>query len=112
MCPFELLIDDDALGRVGCAVAMVEGEVVAGLHFVTEDRGMPGELAEVRLSVRIEEELVWIEAMTGLGLVGSVDTVAVGSARADGGEVAVPDLVGVFGKCDSLQFLLAVIVKD
>jgi hypothetical protein len=50
--------------------------------------------------------------MTGVGLVWPVNAIAVRGARPDSGQVTMPDLIGVLGEYDPLQFLLAIVVKD
>ena len=62
--------------------------------------------------VRIEQQLVGVEAVAVLGLVGAVDAVAVELAGADVGHIAVEDLVGIFGQRDPLDFLAAVLVEQ
>ena len=79
------------------AVALVEGQVVARrLHPVAEQGRVPGQLADHLLGVGIEQEFVGVESMSRGGLVGSVDPVAIDGPRPRIGQVAVPDLVGVF----------------
>ncbi len=66
----------------------------------------------MRARIGIEQQLVGVEAMPGLGLVGAVDAVAVELAGADIGHIAVEDLVGIFGQRDPLDLLLAVVVEQ
>ena len=106
--PVEVRIDDDALGDEGRAVALVERQVVLlGADGVAEARGIPLQLAVMRARVRIEQQLVRIEAMTGRRLVRPVHAIAVQRRRTDAGHVAVPDLVGVLGQLDPLQLAVA-----
>jgi hypothetical protein len=62
--------------------------------------------------VRIEEELVRIEAQPVIGLIRAVHAKAVDRAGADLGHVPVPDLVAVFGKLDALLLGLAGLVEQ
>src|SRR4051812_44126866 len=57
-----------------------------------------------RLCVGIEQQLVGIEAMAMLRLIGTMNAVAVLCAWTDIGEIAVPDIVGALRQADSLQF--------
>ena len=57
-----------------------------------------------RLGVGVDEQLVPVEAVSVLGLVGAVDPVAVEGARAHVGEVGVPDPVGRLGQLDASRY--------
>ncbi len=62
--------------------------------------------------VRIEQQLVGVEAMPGLGLVGPVDAIAVKRAGADVRQIAVKNLVGIFGQFDAAQLAFAFFVEQ
>ena len=80
---------------------------------VAEDVRVPFQLADVRFRVRVEQQLVRIEAMARL-------RARTGRARdsrtprpASGPDtIDVPDLIGVFGQFDALDFLLAGFVEQ
>ena len=65
------------------------------------------ELADQLLGIGVEQQLVMIEAMPRLRVVGPVDAVAVELAGPRVRQVAVPDLVGVLGQHDPLELALA-----
>ena len=50
--------------------------------------------------------------MAGVGFIGSVDAIPVHRARADIGEITMPDLIGVLRQFDPLQLLLTVFVEN
>ena len=50
--------------------------------------------------------------MALLGLVGSVDAISINGAGSNAGQIAVPDLVGVFRQFDTVQFTLPFIVEQ
>src|SRR5438309_842513 len=56
-----------------------------------------------RLGIGIEQQLVGIEAMAMLRLIGAMNAVAVLCAWADIGEIAVPDIVGALQQAEPLQ---------
>jgi hypothetical protein len=59
------------------AVALVERQIALGIADpVAEQRVVPAQLAGERLGVGIDQQLVVVEAMAGVGLVGAVDPVA------------------------------------
>ena len=62
--------------------------------------------------VRIEQQLVRVEAMSFLGPVGAVDAVAVEQAGPRLRQVAVPDLVGALAQLDALQLAPAGRVEE
>src|SRR5690606_38599294 len=64
------------------------------------------------LGVRVHEQLVGIEAVARIGLVGPVYADAVDGAGADTLEVAVPDLVGVFRQVDTGDLRLAAPIEE
>jgi hypothetical protein len=83
--PVEVRVDDDALrDRVG-VVLVVElevGVVVAGRDVGKSVREVPQDRALDRLRVRVDEELVRVEAVSACGVVRAVDAVAVALSRA------------------------------
>ncbi len=92
-------IDHHAFRHHECRIAPVEGEIAAAVADpVAEDRIVPADLAVEFQRVGVEQQLVGIEAVAVVRLVGTVDAIAVKLAGADLGQVAVPDLVGVFRK--------------
>src|SRR3954466_7860951 len=98
--PFEVRVDDHRLRPERRAVALVEGGVLLA-HLVAESRRGPLQLADVRACVRIEEQLVRIEAMPFLGLVRPVDAKTVDLAGTNAGQVAMPDFAAVLGQLDA-----------
>jgi len=63
---------------------------------------IPTQLPDELTSVRIEQQLVGIEAMAGFRGVGTIHSVAIHRARPNAADVAVPDLVGIFRQFDAL----------
>ncbi len=111
--PVEIGIDDGAFRHEGRAVALVESEVISiGADGVAEHRGIPCEFAGVCARVGVEQELVRIEAMSGLGLERPVHAKAVERAGPDAGNMAVENLVGIFGQFQPLDFASVRCVKD
>ena len=103
--PVEARIHHHALRHEGRAVSLVEREVgVPVAQHVAEHRRVPAQAADVRARVRVEQQLVGIEAMALFGRVGPVHAVAVHGAGADLGHVAVPGLVAVFRQLDAFFF--------
>src|SRR5215469_17655613 len=70
--PVEIRIDDNAFRHERGAVALVESGVVAGFQLIPEDRGVPLQIAEMSAGIRIEHQLVGIEAVPGRWLVRAV----------------------------------------
>ena len=110
--PVEALIDDDAFGDERRAVALVEGVVVRRLHLIAEHGGVPRQIEGVGPGVGVEQKLIGVEAVARLRLVGTVNAVAVEGARMHAGQVAVKDLVGVFGQPYARHLLLAVRIEE
>jgi hypothetical protein len=64
----------------------------------------PTEFADHRLRVRIEQQLVVVEAVAARRVVWPVAAVSIKLPRSDIGKIAVPDLVGVLGQRDPRVF--------
>jgi len=111
--PGEGRIDDLGLGYEGRAVALVEAEVgILVADGVAEQRFGPAQLAHQLFGIGVDQQLVRVETMAGVRLVGAVDAIAVDLPRVRVRQVAVPDLVGVLGQLDALDFGLALVVEQ
>ena len=92
------MINDDALWHEGRAVALVERQIRAlAADGIAEERGIPLEFTNLGARIRIEHELVRIEAMSGFGRVRPMHAIPVHLAGAYVGNIAVPDFIAVFG---------------
>ncbi len=111
VAPGEGRVDHAALGHERGAVALVEGRVVL-THDVAEQLRRPVDLAHHGLGVGVQHQLVRVEAVPVLRLIGSVHAVAVDGAGPGLGQEAVPDLVGVFRQVDAADLGLARIVEQ
>ena len=113
VAPAECGIDDLTLRHTRCVVASVERQVATRVADpVAEVRIAPGERPDDRFRVRIDQQLVGIESVAVLGLVGSVDAVAVQLTRPDLGQVAVPDLVGPLPEPHALELAAAARIEQ
>src|ERR1700732_136576 len=108
--PVEIWVDDDAFRHERRAVALVESRVVARFDLISENCGVPFQIAKMPTGIRVEHQLVGIEAVPGTRLVGAVHAVAVNRSGMHIRHIAVPDLVGEFGQLDSLA--LAGLVEE
>ncbi|CFM33239.1 Uncharacterised protein [Bordetella pertussis] len=111
--PVERRLGHHGFGHAGGAVAPVHAEVGARvLHAVAEQRVRPAQRAGQGGGVRVEQQLVRIEAMAGARVVRTVGAIAVDQARLRVGQVAVPHLVGAFGHGQARQLLAAARVEQ
>ena len=74
-------------------------------QLVAENRGVPFQLAHVGACVRVEDQLVGVEAVPFLRRVRAMYAKPIRGAGADVGHVAVPDLVPELGQLDPLRVL-------
>src|SRR5512140_2592782 len=79
---------------------------------VAEHRVAPLELSGQAARVRIDHQLVRIEAMAFVRRVGAMDAIAVQQARSRFRQVAVPDLVGALAQRDALQLASSGGIED
>ena len=108
LLPVEVGVHHHTLGYERRTVALVEAQVVVlGADGVAEARRVPFQLAEVPPRIGVEQQLVGVEAVPVLRLVGAVHAKAVDGARADALNVAMPDFIGVFGQGNALNLALA-----
>jgi len=106
--PGERRVDDLAFGHERRAVALVERQVTVGVaDGVAEQCLGPFQAADQLLGIRVDQQFVGVEAVAVFRLVGAVHPVAIDQAGVSVGEVAMVDLIGVFGQLYALDFLLA-----
>ena len=97
--PGKRRIDDHGQGSEGRVAPIVEREILRGITNAIAKHGVgPRQVAADGLRIRIQNDFVGVKAMAFVGRVRPVDTIAVELPRRNIGQVAVPDLVGVFGK--------------
>ena len=108
-----MVVDHDRLGHGGGTVALVEAQILfLGADLIAVQRVGPFDLAMELASIGIEQQLVRIETMPGLGLVAAMRAVAIKQARPDIRQIAMPYLVGAFGQGIAPQFPLSLGIKD
>ncbi len=112
VAPRELRIGHNALGHERRAVACVKGGVVAALHHIAEDLRAPAQRADVLCRVRVQQQLVRVEAVTLARLVGPGNPVAVDGAGSQAFQAAVPNAVGVLRQCDALRLAGAFLIEE
>ena len=93
--------------RKGRVVSLVERKILALVtEPVTKHRIVPTHIATNRFGIRIEHDLMRIEAMAPLGLVRSMHAISIELARFDVGQIAMPDHVGMLWQQEPVSFLL------
>src|SRR5215831_5319865 len=111
--PSEGGVDHPAFRNKGGAVPLVKAEVLVGMvEGVGEQLRAPFEAANELLGVGIDQQLVRVEAVSGFGFVWSIGAVTIADARPCRGQVAVPNLVGVFRQLDALELGSAIAVEE
>src|SRR4029079_1785453 len=113
VAPRERRIDDLAFRHAARVVASILRQVGAlAADAITEMRIAPRERADDRLRVRIEQQLLRIEAMALLRLIRTVHAIAVELAGPRFGQVAMPDLIGLLAQRDALQLAPPAIIEQ
>src|SRR6516164_9068185 len=111
--PGEGFIDDHRLRHSARVVAPVEREVRAGAAgAIAEMRIAPDQTAHDPFGIRIDEQLVMIEAQPPPGVVAAVNAIAIELARRNIVEIAVPDVLGALGQKNALDLASPLPVKQ
>ena len=111
--PGEGRVDHPAFRHAGGAVRGAEAQIgVRIAKLVAVHLGAPAQLAHVRFRVRVEQQLVGVEAVTGTRIIRPVHAIGVDRAGAGGVHVAVPDLVGILRQLDAFELGLASLVEQ
>ncbi len=71
----------------------------------------PFEFANDLFGVRVQQQFIVVEAVTGVGRIRPMHAIAIQLAGTCVGQIAVPDLVGIFGERDAL-LLAATVVEQ
>ncbi|MGY4481780.1 hypothetical protein ACVWWR_000971 [Bradyrhizobium sp. LM3.2] len=111
--PVEGLVDHDALRHAARVVAPVEGEIFTRASgAIGEMRVTPDQPPGKPLGIGVEQQLVGVEAMPLLGLVGAMHAITVELAGRNVVEIAVPDVLGALRQFDALEFAAALRVEQ
>ena len=112
VAPGEGRVDHDTFRDEGRAVALVERQVLILVpDSVAVERIVPLDLAGQGLGVRVDQELVGVEAVPGIGRKGAVHTIAVELTGPHVRQIAVPDFLRHLRQGDAMH-LLAVGVEQ
>ena len=107
------LVDHHRFEHRARVVAAVERQVLALVaDAIGQMRVGPGELAAEPLAVGIDQQLVVIEAVPGLRIVGAVNAIAVELARLGVGQIDVPDVLGALRHRDAVDLVPPALVEQ
>ena len=111
--PRHRLVDHNRLGHAPGIVTPIEGEIVtAAAGAIAEMHIAPGDPAGEPLGVRVDQQLVVIEAVSLLRRIGAMDTIAIKLARQDIVAIDMPDILAAFRQNDALKLAPALIVEQ
>ena len=109
----EGFVDDDRLRHAARIVAPIERQVGAGAAGPVAEMGVaPNQPAGEPFRIRIEQELVGVEAKAALRLIGAMHAVAVDLAGHDVAEIAVPHILGALRQRDPFELAPALAVEQ
>ena len=107
--PAEGRVDHHRLRHGKGRVAGVEGEVpLRAADLVAHHRIRPFQPPLQRAGIGVQEQLVRVEAMAALGLIGAMGAVAVDAARGQPADMDVPDVAVAVAHRQARQLLAAV----
>ncbi len=113
IAPGECGIDHLALRHAERVIAPVERQIAPRTaDAIAEVRVRPRQLTDDRLRVRIEQELVRVEAVSLLRLIGSVHAISIQFSGARFGQIAMPHLISLFAQPHALQLAAAAAVEQ
>jgi hypothetical protein len=105
--PVERVVDHDGLGdRVGVVRVVPQEVVAAGVRQRTT--ALPLDRTFDCLRVRVDQKLLWVEAVSLLRRPAAVDAISVALSRTDAGQVAVPVVRRPLRHVDALLLVAAV----
>ncbi len=108
IAPGEGGVDDAAFRGAGRAVAPVEGQIRSRASGpITEVRIAPDQGTVQGLGIRLDQELVGIEAMSAPRIIRAVDPVTVQKAGTCFRQIGVPVSIGALANLDALDFMSA-----
>ena len=111
--PGEGGVDHDRLRHAAGIVAPVEREIAArAAGAIAEMRVAPHHASCELLGVRVDQQLVRIEAQAVLGIIGAMHAIAVELARRHVVEIAVPDVLAALGQLDALDLAPALLIEQ
>src|SRR5215212_4987784 len=111
--PIEILIDHDGFGHAAGVIPPVEREILArATGSIGEMRVAPNQPSGYPLGIRIEHKLVGVEAMTMLGFIWAVNSVAVELTGRDVIQITVPDILVALGQLDALEFAPSLVIEQ
>jgi hypothetical protein len=110
--PGEGGVDHAAAWHERRAVPFIERQVVAGFQFVAEYGWIPFEVSYHGLCVWIKQQLVRIETVALVRLIGPVHAIAVDRSRASVRQKPMPNLISIFGQFDAFDLALAAVVEQ
>jgi hypothetical protein len=102
---------NDALRHTERAVPFIFSEVVLA-EFVAEHGRLPPDVSGDGFRVRIDQKLRGVESQTSLGIVITVNTIAIKLAWLDSDQINMPDVRRNFGDLVSLGFGLTGVVEE
>src|SRR5690349_22700678 len=78
--PVEIRVDHDRLRHEWGAVALVEAQIVSGFELIAEDGRIPFQFSGMRSGIGIKQQLIRVETMAHVRLVGSMYPISVEGA--------------------------------
>src|SRR5258708_11736385 len=111
--PVEALVDDDGLRHAAGVVASVEREVLArAAGAIGKMRVAPYQPSGKPPGVGVEQQLVGVEAVAVLGLIRSMNAIAIKLPGRNVVQITVPDVFGALGQFDAFEFAAALRVEQ
>jgi hypothetical protein len=111
--PVEAFINDNSFGHAARIVAPVEREVLARAPgAVGEMRVAPYQSSGEAPGVRIEQQLVGVEAVAVLGFIAPVNAVAIELSGRNVVQIAVPDVFGALRQFDAFELTAALRIEQ
>src|SRR6185437_14457831 len=111
--PVERFIDDGCFWHSARVVTPVEGQILARAPgAVSEVCVAPDQPPADSFGVGIEQQLVRIEAVPSLWVVGTIDAVTVELTGRNIIQMTVPDAFGMLGQCNAFDLSAPLAVKQ
>src|SRR5262249_17330201 len=111
--PVESGINDHTLGHLRGTIALITREIEVRIaDRIAKQRIAPADVSVECLRIGVKQQLRGIEPMSSLGLIRTVNSVAVSLTRLCLGQVDVPDVIGLLANWNACDLPIRIVFVE